>query len=45
MTENFTRDTTRINCIKLKRLTIAENYGETEIIVHSKGFCIYFPLL
>ena len=40
VTENFTRDTTRLNCIKVKEL----NYHE-RTIVHSKDFYVYFPLL
>ncbi|CAF3287622.1 unnamed protein product [Rotaria sp. Silwood2] len=39
VTENFTSDATRFVCAKLKRLNISE------IIVHSKDFYLYFPLL
>jgi len=39
ITENFTRDTTRLNCAKVKRLIIRE------IRVHSNDFYVYFPLL
>ncbi|CAF4560926.1 unnamed protein product [Rotaria sp. Silwood2] len=39
VTENFTRDRTQLNCMKIKQLIIAQ------ILVHSKDFYIYFPLL
>ncbi len=39
VTENFTRDATRVNCIKIKRLIIEET------VVHPKDFYLYFPLL
>ncbi|CAF4836448.1 unnamed protein product, partial [Rotaria sp. Silwood2] len=39
VTENFTRDVTRLNCTKVKELNIYET------IVHSKDFYVYFPLL
>ncbi|CAF3738452.1 unnamed protein product [Rotaria sp. Silwood1] len=40
MTENFTRDTTRLNCINVNELNTIET-----TIVHSKDFYIYFSLL
>ncbi|CAF1515009.1 unnamed protein product [Rotaria sordida] len=40
VTENFTRDRTRLNCINVKQLL---NLGEP--IVHSEDFYVYFPLL
>ena len=39
VTENFTRNTTRLNCINVNELNIFE------IKVHSKDVYIYFPLL
>ncbi|CAF1244678.1 unnamed protein product [Rotaria sordida] len=39
VTENFTRDITRLNCTKIKELTIEESRE------HSKDFYVYFPLL
>jgi hypothetical protein len=39
VTENFTKDTTRLNCAKVKQLIIEET------LVHSKDFYVYFPLL
>jgi hypothetical protein len=39
VTKNFTRDKTRRNCAKVKQLII------DKIIVHSKDFYDYFPLL
>jgi hypothetical protein len=39
VTENFTRDSTRLNCINVNELNIIET------IVHSKDFYVYFPLL
>ncbi len=39
VTENFTRDTTRLNCVKVKQLITRKT------IVHSKDFYTYFPLL
>ncbi|CAF4620905.1 unnamed protein product, partial [Rotaria sp. Silwood2] len=39
VTENFTRDITRLNCAKVKQLTIEESR------VHSKDFYVHFPLL
>ena len=39
VTENFTRDTTRLNCCKVKKLIIKET------LVHSKDYYDYFPLL
>ncbi|CAF0933832.1 unnamed protein product [Adineta steineri] len=41
ITENFTRNSTRINCAKLKSI---EFHDETPMI-HSKDFYLYFPLL
>jgi hypothetical protein len=41
VTENFTRDTTRLNCAKVNQLIIEE----TLVLVHSKDFYVYFPLL
>jgi hypothetical protein len=41
VTENFTRDTTRINCAKLKHIT----FDHKVAMVHSKNFYLYFPLL
>ncbi len=41
VTENFTRNTTRMNCAKLKRIKF-DNEVKT---VHSKDFYLYFPLL
>ncbi len=37
VTENFTRDTTRFNCVKLERI----DFGR--VIVHSEQFYQYFP--
>ncbi|CAF0746518.1 unnamed protein product [Rotaria sp. Silwood1] len=39
VTENFTRDTTRLNCVNVKKLIFEKS------IVHSKDFYTYFPLL
>ncbi|CAF3760973.1 unnamed protein product [Rotaria socialis] len=39
VTENFTRDATRLNCTNVKRLLIREQ------LVHSKDFYIYFPVV
>ncbi|CAM4986823.1 unnamed protein product, partial [Rotaria socialis] len=39
VTNNFTRDTTRLNCAKVKQLIIEKT------LVHSKDFNVYFPLL
>ncbi|CAF3298665.1 unnamed protein product [Rotaria sp. Silwood2] len=39
VTKNFTRNITRLNCTKIKELTIEESR------VHSKDFYVYFPLL
>jgi hypothetical protein len=39
VTENFTRDATRLNCVKVKQLIIEKT------LVHSKDFYVYFPLL
>jgi hypothetical protein len=39
VTENFTKDTTRFNCVKVKELITEET------LVHSKDFYVYFPLL
>ncbi|CAF3387836.1 unnamed protein product [Rotaria sp. Silwood2] len=39
VTNNFTRDTTRLNCAKVKQLIIEKT------LVHSKDFYVYFPLL
>jgi hypothetical protein len=39
VTENFTRDATRLTCSKVKRLIT------WEVIVHSNDFHLYFPLL
>jgi hypothetical protein len=41
VTENFTRNTTRINCAKLKYLTIDRQVAK----VRSKEFNLYFPLV
>ncbi|CAF1480718.1 unnamed protein product [Rotaria sordida] len=41
VTENFTRNTTRMNCAKLKHIDFYHKRG----IVPSKNFCLYFPLL
>jgi hypothetical protein len=40
VTENFTRDTTRLNCITVKELYVGE-----AIVEHSKDSYVYFPLL
>ncbi|CAF2099454.1 unnamed protein product [Rotaria magnacalcarata] len=40
VTDNFTRDTTRLNCIKVERLHFF-NTG----VQHSKDFHVYFPLI
>ena len=40
ITENFTRNATRINCAKLKSIKF---YDETKM-VYSKGFYLYFRL-
>jgi hypothetical protein len=45
VTENFTRDATRVNCIKVKRLILTELFDDSEMIVQPKDFYIYFPLL
>ncbi|CAF4031660.1 unnamed protein product [Rotaria magnacalcarata] len=39
VTDNFTRQATRLNCMKIKQLTI------DKAIVHTKDFHDYFPLL
>ncbi|CAF2973992.1 unnamed protein product [Rotaria sp. Silwood2] len=39
VTENFTRDVTRFNCLQVKRIIFEET------IVHLKEFYFYFPLL
>jgi hypothetical protein len=39
VTENFTKDKTRINCKNVKKL----NINQTNI--QSKDFCVYFPLV
>jgi hypothetical protein len=39
VTENITRDATRLNCAKMKQLIIEKT------LVHSKDFYFYFPLL
>jgi hypothetical protein len=39
VTEHFTRDTTWLNCMKIKKL----NVGET--VEHTKNLYVYFPLL
>jgi hypothetical protein len=39
VTENFTRDTTRLNCVNVKQLIIKKT------LVHSEDFYVYFPLL
>jgi hypothetical protein len=39
VTENFTRETTRRNCARVKQLIV------NKILVHSKDFYDYFPLL
>jgi hypothetical protein len=39
VTENFRRDTTRLNCAKVKQLLIDKT------VVHEKDFYVYFPLL
>ncbi|CAF2680969.1 unnamed protein product [Rotaria sp. Silwood2] len=39
ITDNFTRDAMRINCINVKELNVFRK------IEQSKDFCIYFPLL
>ncbi len=39
VTENFTRDTTRYNCITVKKLNVDEK------VVYSEDFNVYFPLL
>ncbi|CAF3903582.1 unnamed protein product [Rotaria sp. Silwood1] len=41
VTENFTRNTTRMNCAKLKHIDFYHKRG----IVRSKNFYLYFPLL
>ncbi|CAF3344928.1 unnamed protein product [Rotaria sp. Silwood2] len=41
VTENFTRNTTRMNCAKLKHIHFYHKLG----IVRSKNFDLYFPLL
>ncbi len=41
ITENFTRNTTCINCAKLNHI----NFDQKVAMVHSKGFYLYFPLL
>ncbi|CAF4030148.1 unnamed protein product, partial [Rotaria sp. Silwood1] len=40
VTDNFTRDTTRINCINVKKLHFFQRR-----VQHSKDFYVYFPLL
>ncbi len=39
VTENFTRDATRLNCVKVKKLVVKK------ALAHSKDFYVYFPLL
>ncbi|CAF1247349.1 unnamed protein product, partial [Rotaria sordida] len=41
VTKNFTRNTTRMNCAKLKHINFRRKRG----IVRSKDFDLYFPLL
>ncbi|CAF3363887.1 unnamed protein product [Rotaria socialis] len=41
VTENFTRNTTRMNCVKLKHITSDDNVA----MARSKDFYLYFPLL
>jgi hypothetical protein len=41
VTENFTRNETRINCSKLKQIIFYDKVAK----VHSKDFYLYFPLL
>ncbi|CAF1498670.1 unnamed protein product [Rotaria sordida] len=41
VTENFTRNATRMNCSKLEHITFPRKTG----IVRSKNFYLYFPLL
>ena len=41
VTENFTRNTTRMNCAKLEHIDFYHKLG----IVRSKDFYLYFPLL
>jgi hypothetical protein len=41
VTGNFTRNSTRMNCAKLKRI----NFYNKMTTVHSKDFYLYFPLL
>ena len=38
VTENFTRETTRLNCMKVKHLAV------DKMLVHSQEFYTYFPL-
>jgi hypothetical protein len=40
VTRNFTRDTTRLNCIKVKELHVFKKK-----VQYSKNFYVYFPLL
>ncbi|CAF4940168.1 unnamed protein product [Rotaria sp. Silwood2] len=39
VTENFTRDATRLNCANVKELIIQRT------LVHSKDFYVYFPVV
>jgi trehalose/maltose hydrolase-like predicted phosphorylase len=39
VTENFTRDAIRLNCVKVKELVVKK------ALAHSKDFYVYFPLL
>jgi hypothetical protein len=41
VTENFTRNATRINCARLKSI----RFGDELTMVHSKDFYLYFPSL
>ncbi len=49
VTENFTRNVTRLNCMKVKRLILESDLhdddGNDEMIVQPQDFDVYFPLL
>ena len=50
VTNNFTRDSTRLNCINVEELSFhsCSNHDDSDdhsIIAQSKDFDVYFPLL
>jgi hypothetical protein len=47
VTRNFTRNTTRINCARLKQIIFFGSDDQMEVVtmVHSKDYYVYFPSL